>query len=81
LIENALSDKSVPTYLRKKFGEVFFDGKNVIVDLNDMRSADDDLSDVIFSYIENKPGLEAEYDEDLLNNYTFLLKKAHINSI
>lgn len=81
LIENALSDKSVPTYLRKKFGEVFFDDKNVLVELNDTRSAEDDLSDVIFSYIENKPGLEAEYDEDLLNNYPFLLKKAHINSI
>jgi hypothetical protein len=80
LIENTLSDRSVPTYLRNKFGKVFFDGKYVIVELYDAKSAGDDLSDAIFSYIENKPGLEAEYDEDLFNNYPYLLKKSHVSS-
>lgn len=81
LIEITLSDKSVPTYLRKKFGNVIFDGKNVLVELNDTNTSGDDLSDAIFSYIENKPGLEAEYDEDLLDNYPYLLKKAYISKV
>lgn len=81
LIESTLSDKSVPTYLRKKFGKVIFDGKNVLVVLNDTKTSGDDLSDAIFSYIDNKPGLEAEYDEDLLDNYPYLLKKAYISKV
>ena len=81
LIEDTLSDKYVPTYLRNKFGEVSFDGKNVLVELNDTDSDGDDLSDAIFSYLDDKTGLEAEYDEDLLDNYPFLLKKAYVSDI
>jgi len=81
LIKATLSDRSVPTYLRNKFGEVFFNDKNVLVELRDAETSGDDLSDAIFSYIENKPGLEAEYDEDLFNNYPFLLKKAKIRNV
>lgn len=81
LIESTLNDIDVPTYLRNKFGKVIFDGEKVLVELRDAETSGDDLSDAIFSYIENKPGLEAEYDEDLLNNYPFLLKKAHISNV
>jgi hypothetical protein len=33
------------------------------------------------AYTENAVGLEAEYDEELLDNYPFLFKKAYISNL
>ena len=80
LIRFSVQDTDAPTFLRKKFGTVSFnaDGSNVIVELLDSRDAAESLRKLISQYIEANTGLEAEFDEDLLNYYPVLLKKARI---
>lgn len=87
LINAALEDKSVPTYLRN----IFMDGAKarkdyVCIDLGTYEEADeeetiDDLISLVRSYVENAVGLEAEYSEELLDNYPYLFKKAYISNI
>ena len=85
LINAALDDKSVPTYLRN----IFVDGAKarkdyVCIDLGRYSEANEEetienLTKLVDAYVENSVGLEAEYDEDLLDNYPFLFKKAFIS--
>lgn len=85
LINAALEDKSVPTYLRN----IFRDGAEVrrdyvCIDLGRYSEANEEetienLTKLVDAYVENSVGLEAEYDEDLLDNYQFLFKKAFIS--
>jgi hypothetical protein len=95
LINAALEDKSVPTYLREIFkcahwrdGGVKYGATArkdyVCIDLGTYEEADEEetiqnLIKLVDAYTENAVGLEAEYDEDLLDNYPFLFKKAYIS--
>lgn len=97
LINAALEDKSVPTYLREIFkgahwrdGGVKYGaqtGKNyVCIDLGTYEEADEEetiqnLIKLVDAYTENAVGLEAEYGEELLDNYPFLFKKAYISKL
>lgn len=85
LINAALDDKSVPTYLRNIFGDGAKARKDyVCIDLGRYSEANEEetienLTKLVDAYVENSVGLEAEYDEDLLDNYPFLFKKAFIS--
>ena len=87
LINAALADKSVPTYLRNIFNAGANAGKNyVCIDLRTYEEADEDetienLTKLVDAYVENAVGLEAEYSEELLDNYPFLFKKAYISNL
>lgn len=87
LINAALEDKSVPTYLRNIFKHGATARKDyVCIDLGTYEEADEDetidnLISLVRSYVENAIGLEAEYSEELLDNYPFLFKKAYISSL
>lgn len=80
LIRFSIQNTDAPTFLRNKFGVVSFDadGSNVIVELLDSRDAAKSLRNLIGQYIENSTGIEAEFDEDLLDYYPILLKKSRI---
>ncbi len=80
LIENSLKNTESPTFLRNKFGEIKKGKDEVIIGLNDDdHDIVEDLRDIISDYIYASVGLEAEYDEDLLDYYPVLLKKSHIS--
>lgn len=87
LINDALEDKDVPTYLRNIFKIGAKARKNyVFIDLGTYEEADEDetidnLISLVRSYIENASGLEAEYSEELLDNYPSLFDKAYISNI
>lgn len=87
LINAALDDKSVPTYLRNIFRDGAKAGKNyVCIDLGTYDEANEedtieDLTKLVDSYVENAVGLEAEYSEDLLDNYPYLFNKAYISNV
>lgn len=80
LIRFSLQNPDAPTFLRNKFGFVSFNanGSNVIVELLDSRDAAKSLRNLIAQYVDDNTGIEAEFDEDLLDNYPILLKKARI---
>lgn len=78
LIKYALQNKGTPAYLRNKFGEVVPNDREVTVELFDTESPADDLKIVINDFIEDNPGLESEYDEDLLDYYSVLLNKSRV---
>jgi hypothetical protein len=87
LINAALEDKSVPTYLRNIFKNGAKARKDyVCIDLGTFEETDEEetiqnLIKLVDAYTENAVGLEAEYDEDLLDNYPFLFKKAYISNL
>ena len=87
LINAALDDKSVPTYLRNIFRDGAKAGKNyVYIDLSTYGEANEedtieDLTNLVDSYVENAVGLEAEYSEELLDNYQYLFKKAYLSNV
>ena len=85
LINAALEDKSVPTYLRNIFKNGAKVRKDyVCIDLGTYEESNEEeiienLTKLVDAYAENAVGLEAEYDEELLDNYPFLFKKAFIS--
>ena len=87
LINAALQDKAVPTYLRNIFENGAKAGKSwVSIDLGTYEEADEDetienLTKLVDAYVEGAVGLEAEYSEELLDNYPFLFKKAYISNL
>lgn len=87
LINAALEDKAVPTYLRNIFKHGAKVRKNYIcIDLGTYEEANEEetienLISLVHSYVENAVGLEAEYSEELLDNYPYLFKKAYISNI
>ena len=87
LINDALEDKDVPTYLRNIFKSGAKARKNyVCIDLGTYEEADEDetidnLISLVRSYIENAVGLEAEFSDELLDNYPSLFDKAYISNI
>lgn len=87
LINAALADKAVPTYLRNIFQNGAKPGKSwVSIDLGTYEEADEDetienLTKLVDAYVEGAVGLEAEYSEELLDNYPFLFKKAYISNL
>ena len=78
LIKFALEDIDAPTYLRNEFGDVEKVNGDVVVKIKGAEKPAEDLTKLIRFYKENNPGLESEYDEDLLDYYGILLKKAVI---
>ena len=78
LIKFALEDIDAPTYLRNEFGDVEKVNGDVVVQIKGAEKPAEDLGKLISFYKENNPGLESEYDEDLLDYYGILLKKAVI---
>lgn len=87
LINASLQDKAVPTYLRNIFSDGAKAGKSwVCIDLGTYEEADEDetienLTKLVDAFVENSVGLEAEYSEELLDNYPFLFKKAYISNL
>lgn len=87
LINAALQDKAVPTYLRNIFENGAKAGKSwVSIDLGTYGEADEDetienLTKLVDAFVEGAVGLEAEYSEELLDNYPFLFKKAYISNL
>jgi biotin operon repressor len=87
LINDALEDKAVPTYLRNIFKSGAKARKNyVFIDLGTYEEADEDetinnLISLVRSYLENAVGLEAEFSDELLDNYPSLFDKAYISNI
>lgn len=87
LINAALQDKAVPTYLRNIFKDGAKARKDYIcIDLGTYEEANEEetienLTKLVDAYTENAVGLEAEYSEELLDNYPFLFKKAYISNI
>lgn len=87
LINASLEDKSVPTYLRNIFKDGAKARKDYIcIDLGTYEEANEEetienLTKLVDAYTENAVGLEAEYSEELLDNYPFLFKKAYISNI
>jgi hypothetical protein len=85
LINAALEDKSVPTYLRNIFKNGAKVRKDyVCIDLGTYEESNkeetiENLTKLVDAYAENAVGLEAEYDEELLDNYPFLFKNAFIS--
>ena len=78
LIEMALSDISVPTYLRDSVELVSTDHSDGTVnvevyDAEDVEEAKDILNKLIDAFLENATGIEAEISEDLLDNYSSLI--------
>lgn len=78
LIKFSLEDIDAPTYLRNEFGDVEKVNGDVVVKIKGAEKPAEDLGKLIGFYKENNPGLESEYDEDLLDYYGILLKKAVI---
>lgn len=87
LINDALDEVSVPTFLRNIFKDGATARKDYIcIDLGTYEEADEDetienLIKLVHAYLENAVGVEAEYSEELLDNYPFLFKKAYISDI
>ena len=87
LINATLEDKDVPTFLRNIFKDGAKARKDYIcIDLGTYEEADEDetienLINLVHSYLENAVGAEAEYSEELLDNYPYLFKKAYISNI
>jgi len=78
LIEMALADISVPTYLRNKveLGPTDHSDGTVnvkVYDAEDIYDAKATLVKLIDSFLENATGIEAEISEDLLDNYSSLI--------
>jgi hypothetical protein len=79
LIKFSLQEKEAPTYLRDKFGEVKIEDGKVKVDLFAIDDPAADLKKIVDVYVDSNGGLESEYDEDLLDYYSVLFKKAKID--
>lgn len=78
LIEMALDERSVPTYLRNKVeldSEDLSDGtvKVKVSYAEDEEDAKTILIKLIDAFLENATGIEAEISEDLLDNYSSLI--------
>ena len=74
LIKYALSDTDTPTYLRSLFTEVNSKKGAVEVKFTGTDEPAEDLDALVSDYVEGATGLEAEFDEDLLDYFSVLLK-------
>lgn len=81
LIEIAMSDRSVPTYLRNSVEHISTDHDDgtvhvMVYDAEDAEEAKETIIKLIDALLENATGIEAEISEDLLDNYRNLIDKA-----
>jgi hypothetical protein len=81
LVDMAIHDRKVPTFLRNKI-ELDSNGASdgtvqvIVYDAEDERDAKETLIKLIDSFLEDAIGIEAEISEDLLDNYANLINKA-----
>ena len=81
LIDMAMHDRRVPTFLRNKI-ELDSNGDSdgsvqvIVYDAEDERDAKETLIKLIDVFLEDATGIEAEISEDLLDNYANLINKA-----
>jgi hypothetical protein len=81
LVDMAMKDRRVPTFLRNKI-ELDSNGASdgsvqvIVYDAEDERDAKETLIKLIDVFLEDATGIEAEISEDLLDNYANLINKA-----
>lgn len=81
LIDMAMNDRRVPTFLRNKI-ELDSNGASdgtvqvIVYDAEDEKDAKETLIKLIDIFIDDATGIEAEISEDLLDNYPNLINKA-----
>lgn len=81
LIEMAMRDRRVPTFLRNKIEHTSTDHSDgtvqvIVYDTEDAKEAKDVLIKLIDIFLEDATGIEAEISEDLLDNYDNLINKS-----
>jgi hypothetical protein len=81
LVDMAIHDRKVPTFLRNKI-ELDSNGASdgtvqvIVYDAEDERDAKETLIKLIDSFLEDAIGIEAEISEDLIDNYRGLIEKS-----
>lgn len=81
LVDMAIHDRKVPTFLRNKIelaSRLSADGsvQVIVYDAEDEKDAKESLIKLIDIFLEDATGIEAEISEDLLDNYANLINKA-----
>lgn len=76
LIKYALADTKTPTYLRSLFTEVNPKERAVEVKFIGTDEPAEDLDALVSDFVEGATGLEAEFDEDLLDYFSVLFKRS-----
>lgn len=81
LVDMAIHDKKVPTFLRNKIDLASHGASDgsvqvMVFDAEDIDDAKETLIKLIDVFLEDATGIEAEISEDMLDNYANLINKA-----